>query len=210
MKKASYLVTDGIPGVAAKGEIIKVSDDGILIGRSRPSSARGPDRRGVAMAAALFALLVVSVLALGIWTIADINSVSSVNRQDAAKAMGLAEAGVAHALSILSNDLDTIPATWLLLGSDSVASTADDGLLVDFGLASSDQIPASGYAMDGGRYFVTLLDDPGETDGNPLEDENTFPCSKTIAGGDGSGGIQTLYSRNTYENLPRLRHIHLS
>ena len=33
MKKASYLVTDGIPGIAAKGEIIKVSDDGILIGR---------------------------------------------------------------------------------------------------------------------------------------------------------------------------------
>ena len=38
MKKASYLVTDGIPGVAAKGEIIKVSDDGILIGRWLPMS----------------------------------------------------------------------------------------------------------------------------------------------------------------------------
>ena len=33
MKKASFLVTDGIPGVAAKGEIIKVSDEGILVGR---------------------------------------------------------------------------------------------------------------------------------------------------------------------------------
>ena len=33
MKKASYLVTDGIPGIAAKGEIIKMSDDGIVIGR---------------------------------------------------------------------------------------------------------------------------------------------------------------------------------
>ena len=33
MKKASYLVTDSIPGIAAKGEIIKVCDDGILIGR---------------------------------------------------------------------------------------------------------------------------------------------------------------------------------
>ncbi len=39
MKKASYLVTNGIPGVAAKGEIIKVSDDGrILIGRWLPWS----------------------------------------------------------------------------------------------------------------------------------------------------------------------------
>ena len=33
MKNASFLVTEGIPGVAAKGEIIKVSDGGILIGR---------------------------------------------------------------------------------------------------------------------------------------------------------------------------------
>ena len=33
MKNASFLVTEGIPGVATKGEIIKVSDGGILIGR---------------------------------------------------------------------------------------------------------------------------------------------------------------------------------
>ena len=33
MKKASFLVTDSIPGIAAKGEIIKMSDDGIVIGR---------------------------------------------------------------------------------------------------------------------------------------------------------------------------------
>ena len=38
MKKASFLVTDGIPGIAAKGEIIKVSDDGILVGRWLPIS----------------------------------------------------------------------------------------------------------------------------------------------------------------------------
>ncbi len=38
MQKASFLVTDGIPGFAAKGEIIKVSDDGIHIGRWLPIS----------------------------------------------------------------------------------------------------------------------------------------------------------------------------
>ncbi len=38
MKNASFLVTEGIPGVAAKGEIIKVSDGGILIGRWLPIS----------------------------------------------------------------------------------------------------------------------------------------------------------------------------
>ena len=38
MEKASFLVTDGIPGFAAKGETIKVSDDGIHIGRWLPIS----------------------------------------------------------------------------------------------------------------------------------------------------------------------------
>lgn len=156
-----------------------------------PSLVRGPDRRGIALATAIFALLVVTILALGIWTMAEINTVSSVNRQDATKAMGLAEAGVAHALSVLSNDLGTIPGTWLLLGSDSAASTADDGLLVDFGLASSDQIPASGYATQGGRYYVTLLDDPGETDGDPLADGNSFIIARCTGVTD-DGGSATV------------------
>ena len=38
MEKASFLVTDSIPSIAAKGEIIKVYDDGILIGRWLPMS----------------------------------------------------------------------------------------------------------------------------------------------------------------------------
>ena len=36
MEKAAFLVTDGIPGFAAKSETIKVSDDGIHIGRWLP------------------------------------------------------------------------------------------------------------------------------------------------------------------------------
>ena len=38
MKKASFLVTRGIPGIAAKDEIIRVNDHGILIGRWLPIS----------------------------------------------------------------------------------------------------------------------------------------------------------------------------
>ncbi len=36
MKKASFLVKRGIPGIAAKDEIIRVNDHGILIGRWLP------------------------------------------------------------------------------------------------------------------------------------------------------------------------------
>ena len=38
MKKESFLVTDGIPGIASKDEIIRVNDHGILIGRWLPIS----------------------------------------------------------------------------------------------------------------------------------------------------------------------------
>ena len=36
MKKTSFLVTEGIPGIAAKDEILRVNDHGILIGRWLP------------------------------------------------------------------------------------------------------------------------------------------------------------------------------
>ncbi len=38
LEKTSFLVTDGIPGIAAKDEIIRVNDHGILIGRWLPIS----------------------------------------------------------------------------------------------------------------------------------------------------------------------------
>ena len=38
MKEGSFFVTHGIPGIAAKGEVIKMGDDGILIGRWLPMS----------------------------------------------------------------------------------------------------------------------------------------------------------------------------
>ena len=36
MKKTSFLVTNGIPGIAAKDEILRVNDNGIFIGRWLP------------------------------------------------------------------------------------------------------------------------------------------------------------------------------
>ena len=38
MKKESFFVTLGIPGIAAKGEIIKMDENGILVGRWLPIS----------------------------------------------------------------------------------------------------------------------------------------------------------------------------
>ena len=38
MKKESFFVTRGIPGIAAKGEVVKMDDNGILVGRWLPIS----------------------------------------------------------------------------------------------------------------------------------------------------------------------------
>ena len=72
-------------------------------------------RDGIALATALFGLLIVTVLAQGMWTIARLNNFSAVNREDAARALNLAEAGVAHTLGLLRTPLAATSMTHLLL-----------------------------------------------------------------------------------------------
>ena len=138
------------------------------------SIGRRPDRRrqGIALPTALFALLMVSILSVGMWTMVQVNAMSASNRKDATVALSLADGAATHTLAVLAGELDTISLTRLLLGSDSTVATADDGLLIDYGLAVTDQIPDTGYVMPGGRYFVELLDDPADDDTDPLADSN--------------------------------------
>ncbi len=130
-------------------------------------------RDGIALPTALFALVVVSVLAQGMWTITRLNNFSAVNREDAARALNLAEAGVAHTLGLLRSPLEATSLTNLLMGSDSAGGTGDDGLLIGYGLPGTDEIPAAGIAMEGGTYYVTLIDDAADLDGDPLTDSNS-------------------------------------
>ena len=105
-------------------------------------------RHGIALPTALFALVVVSVLAQGMWTITRLNNFSAVNREDAARALNLAEAGVAQALGLLRGPLEATSLTALLQGSDYTPGTGDDGLVTGHGLPAGDVIPAEGIAMD--------------------------------------------------------------
>ena len=132
-------------------------------------------RDGIALATALFGVVVVTVLAMGMWTIARVNNLSAVNREDAARALNLAEAGVAHALSLLRGPLQATTLTNLLQGSDFAPGGGDDFLLIGHGLPVADMIPPEGVQMERGTYFVTLMDDPAhprEFDGDPLSDSN--------------------------------------
>ncbi len=140
-------------------------------------ASRGPwgGRDGIALATALFGVVVVTVLAMGMWTIARVNNFSAVNREDAARALNMAEGGATHALGLLRGPLQLTTPTNLLQGSDFTPDTDDDFLLIGYGLSVANMIPPEGIAVQGGTYFVTLMDDPahpGETDGNPLTDSN--------------------------------------
>lgn len=155
-------------------------------------AAPGNDRRaGVALAAVLFALVVVSILAAAMWTMTDLNRISTVNREQADRATLLAEAGAAHVLAVLRDQLKDTALTRLLRGSDGVSNTSDDGLLTGYGLSSDLQIPRSGVAITAGTYYVELSDDPGEVDNDPKSDSN-FRILASCSGVTSDGGSSTI------------------
>ena len=141
-----------------------------LTGR-RPASSGS--RAGLAVPAALFAIVLLTVLATGAFVMSDLNAKSSRNREDWARATHLAESGMNHALAVVRENLGDTTMTRLIRGFDGTKNTSDDGLLVGYGLTSDLAIPATGFVTTGGKYYVRLTDDPAETDGDPKTDRNT-------------------------------------
>jgi cytoskeletal protein CcmA (bactofilin family) len=131
------------------------------------------ERRGAAMATALFAIAVAAVLAAAVHWMARADIRTTANRESAVRAMAIAEAGLSHALSLVKDTLGDTTMTRLLRGWDAAKSTADDGYLTGYNLPSATQIPTTGRTIGGGTYFVRLTDDPAEKDGDPLTDRNT-------------------------------------
>jgi hypothetical protein len=132
-------------------------------------------RRGLALVTAMAALVLVSVIIAGVFTLTDSESKASVNRAGALRATQLAEAGLAHALAMLRSPtlISDTSFTRLLTGYDNTAGTADDGYLTGFsGLTSALEIPDTGRVVTAGRYFVRLVDDPADTDGSASTDMN--------------------------------------
>jgi hypothetical protein len=153
----------------------------------RPSDA--PMRRkrsGIAIPAALAAITAVSVLMSGIWVIVDLNAKTSTNRRSALSALLIAEAGVSHSLALLRGELKNTHLTKLLRGSDDQLNNADDGLLIGYSLSTDKEIPPTGVTFGNATYYVTLEDDPADTDGNPKEDSNNrilMRCRGTLPDG---------------------------
>ena len=131
----------------------------------------GHARRGIAMVTAIFALVIVGVLVAGMYNLASLQSRAVKNRTGSTRALLLAEAAAAHAVMLARDTLKKKSNSALLRGSDNTPNTADDSLLIGFGMSSGVQIPAAGFSTTQGRYWVKFRDDD-DGDGDPFRDSN--------------------------------------
>jgi hypothetical protein len=130
------------------------------------------DRRGLALPTALLGLVLISVLAIGIHSMSAVQNTSIKNRESATRALLLAEAGAAHAQAVIRDTLRMYDYTRLLVGSDNLPLTADDGVIAGYGMSAALAIPKAGKAAPGGSYAVEIVDDPADPIVNLLTDGN--------------------------------------
>lgn len=156
------------------------------MGVSAQLSGRRRPRRGLAIPAALFAMVIIAALTTAIFLLTDVQGRAVRNRESNARAFLLAEEGLTHALTVVRDTLRNRPYTRLLIGSDGVVATADDGLVIGYGMSAGIQIPAAGRVTPNGTYWVTMVDDPADGDANPRQDQNgriLMQCTSLTADG---------------------------
>jgi hypothetical protein len=120
----------------------------------------------------MFALVAAGILGAGMLTFASLSGNAILNQERATRAVHVADAGVAHALSLLRGSLKSHSFTRILRGGDNMVPTVDDSLFINYGLPAGDEISLAGKAFQGHTYFVTVRDDPADGDANPATDLN--------------------------------------
>ena len=138
-----------------------------------PSAGRARTaRHGAALPAAIFGLVVLSVLGAGIFAIGSTQRQATFNRESTVRALLVAEAGIAHGVAVVRDSLRTRGYTRLLRGSDNVANNTDDGQLTGYTLGTNTQVLNAGRATTDGSFTIMMRDDEGDpiadtkTDGN--------------------------------------------
>jgi hypothetical protein len=157
-----------------------------------PARARRP-RDGAALPAALFGLVTVTVLASAIFAASTVQSSSTRNRESSARALQLAENGLAHAVTVVRDTLKGQPFTRLLRGSDNIANNTDDGRVTGFAMSSGITIPVAGRSFGDGSYTAIITDDD-DGDGNLKADLNLrvrLRCSATTRDG-GNASVEVV------------------
>ena len=143
-------------------------------------------RRGAALPTALFGLVVLSVLGAGIFSVGSIQRQATFNRESTARALLVAEEGIAHGVAVVRDSLRNVGYTRLLRGSDDVAGNADDGLVFGYSLGSTLRVPATGKTTIDGSYTLVMRDDVGDPVADARIDGNhriVLRCTGTTADG---------------------------
>lgn len=159
---------------------------------------------GVALPIAMLGIILIGALAAGIWMSVAIGARSVENRHVSAEAVQIAEAGVAHAILLLREDLVDEEFTEILRGNDGTWGTSDDGILSGWGLSSDMEIPAGGRSLGGGTYTVRIVDDPADLDGDPSTDTNYRVLLKAVgsARDGGEASIDVVVNDGTAAFVP--------
>ena len=130
------------------------------------------DKSGFALITVLLAMALLTGIGAGLTAVGVVEFRTSVNHRSATQALLLADAGAIHAQALLRGALGEYTYTDVLLGPDGAPNTADDGVMMGFGLAASDELPDTGILLTGGRYFVTVENDAVDPSGDPFTDSN--------------------------------------
>jgi hypothetical protein len=164
--------------------------DRLAMPLDRSEQGRNRTREGAALATALFVISAVAMLTAGVHWMTRSDIRTTTNRESAVRALTVAEAAAAHALAIMRDTLGELSYTQFLQGPDGFPGNTDDGLLIGRTLSSGtggNDIPPGGRAYGGGRYTVTVVDDPADTDGSATTDQNSRVLVRcTGYGSDGS------------------------
>ena len=126
---------------------------------------------GFALVAVLIALALLTTIGLALTSMGTVEYQTALNHRSATRALLLADAGATHALALMRGSLSDYEYSEILKGPDGVWDTPDDGGLYGHSLAESDALPDTGFLMNDGRYFVTIVNDDGDPSG-PATDSN--------------------------------------
>jgi hypothetical protein len=139
----------------------------------KPRNRRG----GFALLTTIFAMVVIGLITAAAFAMSDVEGRIVRDHVDAAAARRLVQMGEIHARSLMTGPLlkDTSYTRLLRGWDDNPTATDDNGILAGYpGLGDSLAIPATGRVVPGvGRYFVTVIDDPKDSDGLPFVDSNS-------------------------------------
>lgn len=128
---------------------------------------------GLALIAVLLGMTMLAVIGVALAAVGVVEFRTSMNHRSATRSLLLADAGATHAVALVRGPLSGYDYSDLLLGSDALGNTEDDGYLSNYrGLAEFDALPDTGVLLGSGRYFVRLVNDDTDPTGDPLIDTN--------------------------------------